>query len=127
MVAGKQGIFKTIEVLIAIFITFIFLFVFIPQQRASERNEPSPDVISALSQDPGFISCVVSGDQACINMSIEKELPGEYSFKVNISDNPNVIVSGLPSKRVFANSLYVAGNMTNAKRMIVRLYFWSKE
>lgn len=124
--AGKQGVFRTIEALIAIFITFLFLIVFIPQQREKAQSTTPQNVLVTLMDNDDFRNCVIQKNQTCINQSIDKNLEDSYDFKFNLSDSPYASAPALPQKKVYANSMFLAGNTTNSTRTIVRLYFWAK-
>ena len=127
MVKGKEGIFRTLEALIAIFITFLFLLIFIPQLRERAAPQTPPNVLASLGDNDDFRNCVIQKNQTCLNQFIERSIEGKYEFKLNTSDNPNAAVAGLPQqKRVYANSLFISGNTTNSTRQVVRLYFWTK-
>ena len=125
--ADKQGVFRTIEALIAIFITFAFLIIFLPQQREQAAFQTPPNVLATLRSNDDFRNCVIQQNFTCINQTVDRNLEDKYEFKVNISENPNAAIPGLPTKRVYANSMFVAGNTTNSTSMIVRLYFWAKK
>ncbi|MBI2580361.1 hypothetical protein HYV85_00985 [Candidatus Woesearchaeota archaeon] len=127
MKADKQGIFRTIEAFIAVFITFIFLTVFIPQQREQTAFQTPPNVLATLRGNDDFRNCVIQQNFTCINQTVDRNLEDKYEFKVNLSVNPNAAIRGLPTTRVYANSMFVAGNTTNSTSLIVRLYFWAKE
>jgi hypothetical protein len=124
---NKQGVFRTIEAFIALFITFLFLTVFIPQQREQAIPQTPPNVLATLRGNDDFRNCVIQQNLTCVNSTIDKNLEDKYGFKVNISENPNAAIPGLPTTRVYANSMFVAGNTTNATKLVVRLYFWAKE
>ena len=123
---NKKAIFKTLEAFIAVFITFLFLIVFIPQIR--ERTEPQTpqNILVTLRDNDEFRNCVIQKNQTCLSQFAERNLEGKYEFKINVSDNPNAVVPGLPEKRVYANSLFISGNTTNSTKLVVRLYFWTK-
>ncbi len=123
---GKQGIFRTLEALIAIFITFLFLVIFIPQQRERAQPTAPPNAITNLRDNDEFRNCVIQKNETCINQSIDRNLADSYDFKFNLSDNPYAGAPLLPQKKVYANSMFLAGNTTNSTRTIVRLYFWAK-
>ena len=124
--SNKRGMFRIIEAFIAIFVTFLFLAVFIPQQK-EQATPPTPhNVLATLRGNDDFRNCVIQKNLTCINSTIDKNLEDKYEFKVNISENPNALVPGLPQTRVYANSMFIAGNTTNATKLIVRLYFWTK-
>lgn len=125
--ANKQGVFRTIEAFIAIFITFIFLTIFIPQQREQAAFQTPANVLAALRGNDNFRNCIIQQNFTCINQTVDRNLEDKYEFKVNLSVNPNAAIRGLPTTRVYANSMFVAGNTTNSTSLIVRLYFWAKE
>ena len=124
--ANKQGVFRTLEALIAIFITFLFLIVFIPLQRERAQPTAPPNVLAGLMDNDEFRNCIIQKNQTCINQSIGNNLDDSYDFLFNLSDNPYAGAPALPEKKVYANSMFIAGNVTNSTRTIVRLYFWAK-
>ncbi len=125
--AGKQGIFRTLEALIAIFITFLFLMVFIPMQRERAQPTAPQNALASLRDNDGFRNCVMQKNETCINQTIGRNLEDSYDFKFNLSDTPYASAPPLPQKQVYANSMFLAGNTTNSTTLIVRLYFWAKE
>ena len=122
----KQGVFRTLEALIAIFITFMFLAFYLPQQREQARPEAPQGILSGLRDNEEFRNCAIQKNSTCINQSIEKSLEDKYDFKFNLSEDPNAAPPTLPQKRIYANSIFIAGNMTNSTSLVVRLYFWPK-
>ena len=122
----KKAVFRTLEALIAIFITFLFIFVFIPQQRELSVPETPPNILAGLRDNEDFRNCVIQKNSTCINQTLDRNIEDKYDFKFNLSENANTVISGLPQKRVYANSIFIGGNTTNATRIIVRLYFWVK-
>ncbi|MBI2176524.1 hypothetical protein HYU40_04250 [Candidatus Woesearchaeota archaeon] len=124
--ANKQGIFRTLEALIAIFITFLFLIVFVPMQRERAQPTAPQNVLASLRDNDEFRNCVIQKNETCINQSIGRNMEDSYDFKFNLSDKPYAPAPPLPQKRVYANSMYLAGNTTNSTTFIVRLYFWTK-
>ena len=127
LTTDKAAVFKTLEALIAIFITFLFLLVFIPQVRENTQQQTPQNALVSLRENDDFRNCVIQKNQTCLNQFAEKNLEGKYNFIISSSDNPNAAVSGLPQKKVvYANSLYISGNTTNVTSTVVRLYFWTK-
>ncbi len=123
----KSGIFKTLEALIAIFITLLFLLVFIPQQREQAIQRAPPNALSGMIGNDNFRNCALARNFTCVNQSIDLVLKDNYDFRVNISEGRNAILPQFPQKRIYANSMYLAGNTTNSTISIVRLYFWEKD
>lgn len=122
----KKGVFRTLEALIAIFITFTFLAFYLPQQREEARPEAPQGILSGLRGNDEFRSCVIQKNSTCINQTLGKNLEDRYDFSFNISEDPNAAPQGLPQKRVYANSIFLAGNTTNSTSLVVRLYFWDR-
>lgn len=125
--ADKQGIFRTLEALIAVFITFLFLMVFIPTQRERAQPTAPPNVLADLRDNDDFRNCVIQKNETCINQSVDRNLADSYDFKFNLSNNPYASAPALPQKKVYANSMFLVGNTTNSTTFIVRLYFWAKD
>ena len=124
--ANKKAIFKTLEAFIAAFITLVFLIVFIPQIREKSETQTQQNVLATLRDNDEFRNCVIQKNETCINQTIDNALLDTYYFKFNLSEDPNAVVSGLPEKRVYANSMFMAGNTTNYTQTVVRLYYWTK-
>ena len=126
MLQQKSGVFRIMEALIAIFITFGFLMVFIPQQREQAQQQAPANVLATLRDNADFRTCVVLQNLTCINESLDRTVLDTYHYVFNLSDDPTAFIEGLPDKRVYSNALYIAGNTTNATQWVVRLYFWTK-
>lgn len=124
---NKEGIFRTLEAFIAIFASFLFLLIFIPQQREQAVPATPPNVLANLASNGEFRNCAIIKNYTCVNQTIDQQLADIYSFKTNISEKLDSAVTGLPDSRVYANSMFIAGNTTNNTRLIVRLYFWTKK
>ncbi len=123
---NKKAVFRTLEAFIAIFISFFFLIVFLPQQREQALQQAPPNVLASLADNDEFRNCATALNYTCINQTIDRDLDDQYEFKVNLSEKQDSAAPALPEKRVYASSLFFAGNTTNATNIIVRLYFWAK-
>lgn len=126
MHSDKKAVFRTLEALIAIFITFLFLMIFMPQQRELAAQDSPDNVLATLADNDAFRNCAIMFNYTCVNQTIDSQLSQLYDFKTNISEKPDSAVTGLPEKRVYANSMLIAGNTTNSTTLIVRLYYWTK-
>ncbi len=126
MVNGKKAFFKTLEAIIALFIVLTFLTVFIPNQRTIENAAEPVGFLSQLRDDEQFRLCVSEKNATCINQTIDSNLNDNFEFTFNLSDSPSTTVTGLPSKRVFSESLFLVGNITNSSTTIVRVFYYSK-
>lgn len=121
----RKGIFKTLEALIALFITMTFLLVFIPQEAANLQTEPK-GFLSILREDDDFRSCVIEKNVTCINQTIDKSLEDNFEFRLNLSESASTTVAGLPDVQIFSESLFMAGNVTNSTSIVVRVFYWNK-
>ncbi|MBI2144787.1 hypothetical protein HYU18_00530 [Candidatus Woesearchaeota archaeon] len=127
LVESKTAIIRTLEALMAIFITFIFLIIFIPQQREQAFPAAPPSVLGNLGGNDVFRNCVLMQNYTCINQTIDSHLEDKYDFKANVSESRVSALPQLPQKRIYANAIMIAGNTTNSTRQIVRLYYWAKD
>ena len=123
---GKKGYVRTIEAIIAIFVSFTLLVLLIPTETVTETRREAQDILVVLKNDIDFRNCVQNDDLACINSSIREQLPDSYDFALNISLDEKGQGSGLPDKRVFADSAFLTGNATNSTTKVVRLFYWTK-
>ena len=123
----KKAFLRTAEAVIAIVITFTLLTVMLRQETVTETRRPPENILYLLKEDPDFRTCVEIRNTACINQSINSQMPDNYDFTFNISEDPNAAVSaGLPSKRIFADAVLLTGNTTNSTTRIVRLFYWTR-
>lgn len=125
MVTGKKAYLRTLEAIIAVFITFFFLIYIMPTRTVSTSNEENLYILDELAKNLAFKNCVLTQDVSCINLTIDESLPNQYNFMFNLSSDPNVAIS-LPAKRIFADSAFISGNSTQYKPVIIRLYYWSR-
>jgi len=121
----KKGIFKTLEALIALFMTMVFLVLFLPQETADIQTEPK-GFLSILREDDSFRNCIIQKNTTCINQTIDKNLEDNFDFVLNLSENPSTTVSGLPDVQIFSESLFITGNVTNSTTTILRVFYWNK-
>lgn len=123
----KQGYMKTVEAIMAVFITFLFVLYYFPTHTETESRAPSLNILPVLEKNDDFRKCVIEGNMSCLNETVESILPGNYNYLINISENPNTEVTGLPAdKRVYADSVYLVGNETEYKPRTIKLYYWGK-
>ena len=120
----KKGFWKTLEVLIAVLLTFIFVIVIIPRFTPSTSQETNLGVLQDLQKNPGFQACAVVLDQDCVNQYIREALPSRYGFKVLLSRDFNAQAKDLPATRIFVDSIIITGNATYANQSVVRLFYW---
>jgi len=124
----KKAYMKTMEALLAIIITAIFMILLIPQFRVSEVKEDKPEVLEQLEKDPDFRISVVTTAEGCYNKSsnnaltqkIESYLLDDYEYRICL----NKKALNLTEKKVYADSVFILGNMTNFSHREVRLYYW---
>ena len=120
----KQGFLRTLEVVIAIAITFIFLTVFIPTNNLAKVRLQNLDLLSTFDNDEPFRYCVLTENVSCVNSTLSPYLQ-LYDYTFNISASVNAHTS-LPEKRIMAESAFIAGNSSLYSPRIIRLYYWSR-
>lgn len=125
MLNGKSAFMRTAEATIAIAMTFVFLTLFIPQYNTAKAGLSNKGALDEVYRDFDFRNCVLSGNISCINASLATSLAG-FDYAINISGSVNDRASGLPDKKVFSESAFIAGNSTIYEPRILRIYYWEK-
>lgn len=126
---NRKGYVKTLEAVIAIVLSFLFITLFIPSKAETEERQPDLDVLDALRQNPDFRQCVIAENYSCINATFESYYPGvvlDYNYRFNISTDPKISGVELPIVNIHAESMLIAGNDTYARPKVLRLYYWLK-
>ncbi len=123
---GKQGILKTLEALIALFLTLTMLIVFIPRESVTEQASEPKVFLPVLRENDAFRSCVVAKNATCINQTIDDNLEDSFRFVFNLSESASANVGGLPDAQIFSESLFITGNATNSTNTILRVFYWNK-
>ncbi len=119
---------KTMEALLAIIITAIFVILLIPRLRVAEVKEDKPEVLEQLEKDPDFRLNVITTSEGCYNKSskntltqkVESYLLDEYEYRICLNEK----ALNLTEKKVYVDSVFILGNMTNFSHREVRLYYW---
>ena len=68
----------------------------------------------------------IERNETCINQAIDDSLNDNFDFVFNLSESASTAISGLPEKRVFSESLFIAGNLTNSTNTILRVFYYNK-
>lgn len=123
---SKQGLLKTLEALIALFLTFTMLIVFIPRDTVTQQSTEPKGFLPILRENDAFRSCVVSKNVTCINQTINDNLEDNFNFVFNLSDSASANVGGLPDKQIFSESVFITGNVTNSTNTILRIFYWNR-
>jgi hypothetical protein len=122
----KQGYVKTAEAVIAIFLSLSILAIFIHPDSTTETRRLPENALAVLRDNVDFRNCVQDNNTACINSTIRDELPNNYDFTFIVAQDAEAAAYNLPEKRIFADSVLLAGNATNSTIRIVRMFYWSK-
>ncbi|MBD3310207.1 hypothetical protein GF351_03230 [Candidatus Woesearchaeota archaeon] len=121
---SKKGYVRTLEVVIAIVLTLIFLMFLVPRVSPDDRQSVKAGVLAALEQNQDFRDCALARNVSCVESMAEDVLPERYSLKVNISsdpeEQPGIDVQG----DIYSDSLFIAGSDTSYNATIVRLWYW---
>jgi hypothetical protein len=124
----KKAYLRTIEVAIAVILTFIVAYFIFPRA-ATPQEENRLSVLPVLEQNPEFRDCVVTINYSCTEAFLRDYVPLNYDFVYDITEDPETGHANLPQKNIYPESVYIAGssqiNLYNPK--IVKLYYWRKE
>jgi hypothetical protein len=126
----KKGFAKTLEAIIAVVLSFLFIVFFIPPVKTdTDFVRPDLSLIDILEQNPSFRNCVVSENYTCINSTLMSYYPyfaELYAYTINISTDPEISGVELPQADVHIESLMIAGNDTFLYPKTLRVYYWDK-
>lgn len=119
---------KTMEALLAIIITAIFVILLIPQMRVSEVKDDRVYILDKLEKDNEFRINAITTADACYNKSsnniltqkIGSYLLDDYEFKLCLNNK----ATNFTEERAYLDSVFIVGNMTNFSFKEVRLYYW---
>lgn len=125
----KSGYLKTLEALIAIILTFLFLIFIIPNSLEGSKQENQKTMQNLLTYE-GFrnelinlTGCVNTTSNNTLSGMISQNLGANYEYHLCKDQKPQ----NLPRKEVFAESLFFTGNITDYyDSKIIRLYYWNK-
>ena len=115
---------RTLEMFIAIVITFIFLMFVIPKNM-SRAEEKELHFLAKLEQESNFRNCVISSNISCINSSVSQLIPSRYDYTLITDDKLNTPET-LPLAKIGADSIMIKGNMTNSTTKFVQVFYWKK-
>lgn len=118
---NKKAFMRTLEVVAAVVVTFIFVIYIIPQAEPIERRDQRIEILAQLKDNPDFLSCIAETDQDCISQILRENIPKKYDFEVLITSNPKESISDLPKKEVYVDSIFLVGSPENT---IVKVYYW---
>ncbi len=129
MVMDKNGYLKTLEALLAIILTFLFLIFIIPKGLEDSKQENQKTMQNLLTYE-GFRNelinlsgCINSTSNNTLSDMITSNLGANYDYYLCKDQKPE----NLPRTEVFAESLFFTGNLTDYyDSKIIRLYYWNK-
>ena len=125
---GKKSLMRTLEMTLAVVITFMFLMYAVPQLNTSKVEE-QPNILETLMYNPNFRNAVISNNNTLVRSLIQERFHSvarNYNFSILITNNTDAYLV-LNHKRVFSEFLFISGNETNKVFKIIRLYYWRKE
>lgn len=104
----KKAYLRTIEVTIAVIITFAVAYFIMPRASVTV-DDVKISVLPTLEQNQGFRDCVMQLNYNCVNGYLRNFVPQNYDFTFDITEDPNTPHQGLPDKRISTESIYLAG------------------
>jgi len=124
----KKAYIKTLEVMIAIIVTAMFVVLLVPMRDISTQKEEKFFIMDALSKDSDFRINVVTTTKGCYNSTslndltqkVEEYLLEDYTYFICLDEKK----TELPEKKIFLETSFITGNMTNYTQRVVRLYYW---
>jgi len=122
----KKAYLRTIEVAIAIIITFAVAYFIFPKT-PTPQEDAMLSILPVLEQKEEFRNCVIALNYSCTESFLREYVPPNYEFSYDIVENPDTVHANLPAKRINTESVYISGNISLYSPKIIRLYYWRKE
>jgi len=127
----KKAFLKTAEVLLAVVIGATFLIYVFPSSLTRAEQEPLA-ILSNLEYNDEFRHDLML-NKSCIDADAEirKYLPARFKYSyefsiLNISEL-NKVPEDLPEdRRIYVESVFVAGNNSEYDPKVLKLYYWSR-
>ncbi len=119
---------KTVEILIVIVLTTIFLVTIFERQPSNTIIRKSSYLIH-LEKDVEFRDFIINNDgcfgssELSIDSLIKNYLAKEYDYMLCSDEKANE----LPVKKINVDTLFFSGNLTSTKIKTIRLYYWTKD
>lgn len=123
MVASKKGFMRTLEVVIAVLLTFSFSIFLIPHTSDSFQQE---GINLAITDNTQLRSCVLSRNVSCASDILETKIPSSYDYRVLISDTYASSASDLPNKDIFRFGYFYSANTTYYNPSFLTVLYWQK-
>ncbi|MBT3720739.1 hypothetical protein HOC50_00945 [archaeon] len=116
---------KTIEMLLVIVVSTIFLLSIMPKQESLLKNDLK-DVLISLEDNDNFRNFCLENTgcfnsiNTVIDSQIRSYLPESYEYRLCVGATP----TSIPNTEVFLETLYFVGNGTESQDKTVFLYYW---
>jgi competence protein ComGC len=124
IIHNKKAYVKTIEMFIAIVMTFIFLVILIPRASQQDKQDVGTGILARLEQRDAFRSCVLLRDNSCLYDLVNNSLPRRYQFDITVSEDPSYKPVLNATENIYTDSVFIAGNDTMYNGTTVRLFYW---
>lgn len=128
---NKKAYLKTVEVLLAIIIGASFIIYVIPSSLTKAIEQPPTDVLSNLEYSEQFRQLMLFNQSECIDAEIHARgfLPARFKYSyafspVSVQDYDKIPANLPKDRRVYADSIFIAGNSSEYKPVIVKLFYW---
>jgi len=124
----KKGYLRTLEAVLAIVITFIFLIFIIPNNFSGSKQEKL-NILNNLIEENEFRDAIMNMSSECLNKTsgnqandiINPIMGDEWNYYLCKDKKPEE----LPRKEVFVESAFFTGNITDYyPNKIIKLYYW---
>lgn len=119
----KKGFMKTVEVFMAVLVTFGFILAVLPKD-VPDLDDQSIFRLKNLDIDDNFRNCVIRSDTACINATIDLLFEGRFLYDYEIYDAGDTPTLFVDENEVRTYSWFYAGNFTSYDPKTFKLFYW---
>ena len=131
---NKKAYLKTVEVLLAMLISGAFIIYVIPATLTREIEQPPLEILSSLENNDEFRQLMLFNQTECIDSELlmVKFLPAKFKYSYafspcTLADYAKVPANLPKDRRVYVDSVFLAGNTTEYKTVIVKLFYWVEQ
>jgi hypothetical protein len=114
-------------------VSVVLIFIFLTQgNNISKTSTLENKVLGILSNDEEFRNdvlsmnnyCVNRGSNLTINHKIDEIFPNYLNYTFCVYDDPRFRIDTLPDKKIYVDSYYFSGDISNYKPKVAKLFYW---
>ena len=124
---NKKAAIRTIEVMIAVTLTLIFITYFLPTEEILKNRNTELPHLKTIYQDPIFRLCIAENNDSCIREYIELQILRSYGYNYTLEPTFGKIPELPERNRQAITFLFSSDENSNQyKPVYFTLYYWKR-